>query len=126
MKSGFRVNFLSLTLLVSQQALDLPAIALAQARRAGLPARALTPICFFNHAMSRIMKVLNIQSRFIILLSFKDTTQAYYESRPDLNLFSSLIIEVFVHTAVDLPVPFKTASLSPCRWRRGSPSWICP
>ncbi|MBA7709379.1 hypothetical protein ES703_118296 [subsurface metagenome] len=46
------VTFLSLTLLVGQQVLDLPAIALAQARRAGLPARALTPICFFNHALN--------------------------------------------------------------------------
>ena len=45
-------------------------------------------------------------------ISFKDTTRTYYESRPDLNLFSFLIIEVFVHTAADLPVPFKTASLS--------------
>jgi hypothetical protein len=52
MKSGFSVAFLPLTLLVSQQVLDLPAIALAQTRWAGLPVRALTPICFFNHALN--------------------------------------------------------------------------
>ena len=55
-QAGFRVIFLSvrrtqtgllLTLLICWQVLDLPAISLA-----GQPARALTPICFFNHALN--------------------------------------------------------------------------
>jgi len=41
-----------LSLLICRQVLVLPAIALAQAGRAGLPARALTPICFFNYALN--------------------------------------------------------------------------
>ena len=60
------------------------------------------------------------------LLSFKHTTRTYYESRLDLNLFLCLMVEVFVHTAVGLPVPLKIASPPPFRRRKGSPSWTCP
>jgi len=72
-QAGFRVIFLFVhrtqtgllsSLLICRQVLDLPAIALAlaaslclagglaQARRGGLPARALTSICFFNYALN--------------------------------------------------------------------------
>jgi hypothetical protein len=47
-------------------------------------------------------------------ISCKDTTRAHYESRADLNLFPLPIVDVFVRTAVDLPVALKIASPPVC------------